>query len=136
MHQYFIATESFDHIVDCFCPDSRHEDTLKIYENSLIEITEDRKFIMDRWYILIVLNTSWQFYMALEDVENYFKEGKMMTSMDLELKLNYVTYKLDEALAKRDEAAFVHHSKTQKKLCHLKERLHAYLDRASENHLM
>ena len=135
MIQYFIAKEAFTHQIDCFCPDSIHENTLTINKMDIIEITTERSFTFnDDWYVLAIVNNQGHFYIALEDLDQYFYLGMLVTDFDLELKVNYLQFQIDQALEIRDEELFLNHTKKLKEASDLKVKLESYLHTASMNH--
>lgn len=137
MHHYFIAVETFEHIIECFCPDLAHEDFLEIKKEDIIEVTNDRQYMFDNgWYIKVVLNNDWHFHMALEDLEKYFTQGMILSLVDIELKINHLNYVIDQSLGKGDEAAFLQSTKSLKESKQLKLNLESYLNHVSENLFM
>lgn len=118
MHRYFIASKLFEHPIDCFCPDGDHATVLPIEKGDIIELTNNRKFIMDRgWYFLVVVNNHENcFYMAIDDLEYYYSKELIFSMLDIELKLNYSQYKIDQALDEGDKQIFRQFTKQFKDL--------------------
>ncbi|WP_050183612.1 IDEAL domain-containing protein [Domibacillus robiginosus] len=135
MIQYFIAKETFTHQIDCFCPDSRHAAPLTINKMDIMEVTNKESFTFNNeWYVLAIINNHGHFYIALEDLVQYFHLERLVTDFDLELKLNYLQFQIDQALEIRNEESFLKHTKTFKEFSGLKVKLNSYLYNAVMNH--
>jgi len=107
MYRHFIVKETFKHRKECFCPDQAHAHDVTIYEGDIIEIINDRRYIDDKgWYFLISINSLHEFYLSLEELENYYASGVIVSATDIELSLNYFQFKIDEALDMGDEERF------------------------------
>jgi hypothetical protein len=128
MFRHFIARKSFEHQIECFCPDRHHAGLVTIHKGDLIELTNERQFIPDKgWYFLIGMNEEGHFYMALEDLENYYDSGQLISLVDLELKENYCKYKVNVALDSGDEATFMAFTSELKDTRQLKEKINKHL---------
>lgn len=124
----YIAVKTFDHQVDCFCPDEDHSEVVTIQKGDIIEITPDRKYtVINGWYALVILNESFSFYIAVEDLEWYFVKEQIITMLDVDLKLNYYQYKINQALDEGDEETFMNFTERMNDSNELKERLVMYL---------
>lgn len=135
MIQYFIATETFTHQIECFCPGSIHATTLTINKMDIIEVINQQSFAFNNgWYVLAILNSHGHFYIALEDLDQYFHLGRLVTEFDLGLKLNYLRFQIDQALEVRDEELFLTHTKQLKESSDLKLRLESFLNYTVINH--
>ncbi|MFE8697690.1 IDEAL domain-containing protein [Cytobacillus sp. FJAT-53684] len=135
MIQYFIATETFTHQIECFCPGSIHATTITINKMDIIEVINQQSFAFNNgWYVLAILNSHGHFYIALEDLDQYFHLGKLVTEFDLGLKLNYLRFQIDQALEVRDEELFLTHTKQLKESSDLKLRLEGFLNNTVINH--
>lgn len=135
MIQYFIATETFTHQIECFCPGSIHATTITINKMDIIEVINQQSFAFNNgWYVLAILNSHGHFYIALEDLDQYFHLGRLVTEFDLGLKLNYLRFQIDQALEVRDEELFLTHTKQLKKSTDLKLRLEGFLNNTVINH--
>jgi hypothetical protein len=128
MVQHFIVVKTFGHQIDCFCPGSDHADYLTINKSDIIEVTNDRKFtIGNGWYFLVVINSQCFFYMALEDLDKYFMKGKLLSILDIELKINNLQFHVDKALDIGDEVTFLNYTKKLKESNDLRVKLEEYL---------
>ncbi|WHY67743.1 IDEAL domain-containing protein [Neobacillus sp. SuZ13] len=135
MIQYFIAKETFTHQTDCFFPGSIHATTLTINKMDIIEVPNEQSFTFNNsWYVLATINNQGHFYIALEDLDHYFYQGKLVTDFDLELNLNYLQFQIDLALEKRDEELFLNHTKKLIESSDLKVKLKNYLNNSVMNH--
>jgi len=129
MIQYFIAKETFTHHIDCFCPGSIHETTITINKMDIIQITNEQSFTFNNgWYILAIINNQGHFYIALEDLDHYFSLGMLVTDLDLELKLNYLQFQIDQALETRDRELFLTHTRELKESSDLMVKLESYVN--------
>ncbi|MGM0901062.1 MAG: hypothetical protein ACQEXB_08160 [Bacillota bacterium] len=128
MFRHFIARKSFEHEIECFCPDRHHAGLIAIHRGDIIELTNERQFIPDRgWYFLINMNNERHFYMALKDLDNYYDSGELVSLIDLELKENYCKYKINAALDTGDEDTFIVFTCELKESRHLKEHIKNHL---------
>ncbi|HZH58243.1 MAG TPA: hypothetical protein VEY70_01410 [Metabacillus sp.] len=137
MHHYFIVNDQFEHFVECFCPDGEHEDVLTIKRGDFLEVTNERTYVLDQgWYNRVCLNSDKQFYMALEDLENYFIKGRIFSLMDLELHINHLKYQVDQSLGLGDEDFFLEATNRLKKSNELKLMLTEHLNKITESQLI
>ncbi|MCP3738161.1 IDEAL domain-containing protein [Rossellomorea sp. BNER] len=135
MDKHFIAVESFEHQIDCFCPGGIHAELLRINKEDIIEVTKDCNFVMDKgWYVWVVINDHCSFYMALEDLEKYMMKGLLISRLDLDLKINYLQFLIDQALDKGDEVSFLKYSTILKDSSEFKAGLENYYREVIENH--
>lgn len=134
MSRYFIAEIMFEHQIDCFCPDAGHADVVTISKGDIMEVTNERRYIDDfGWYFLIFINKSRDFFIAIEDLEHYFKCGYILSLVDLDLKVNYLQFKIDQTLEKGDEESFLQHTKKLTEANKNKSKLEIYVQRSKEN---
>ncbi|WP_391559629.1 hypothetical protein, partial [Robertmurraya sp.] len=124
----YIAVKTFDHQVDCFCPDADHSEVVTIHRGDIIEITPERKYtVINGWYALVIINQSFSFYMAVEDIEWYFTKEQMISMLDVDLKINYFQYKINQALDEGDEISFMKFTEKMNDSNEMKEKLQMYL---------
>lgn len=124
----YIAVKTFDHQVDCFCPDADHSEVVTIHRGDIIEITPERKYtVINGWYALVIINQNFSFYMAVEDIEWYFTKEQMISMLDVDLKVNYFQYKINKALDEGDEISFMNFTEKMNDSNEMKEKLHMYL---------
>ncbi|MBT2686613.1 hypothetical protein J7I93_00285 [Bacillus sp. ISL-47] len=128
MNEHYIAINTFQHDIDCFCPDAYHAFSITIPKGNLIEVTPERKFTMAKgWYVFVVINEQHAFYMAIEDLEQYIKNENILSSMDLDLKINFLQFKIDQDLERGDESSFAIHTNLLNELRKLKVELANHL---------
>lgn len=114
-----IVRESFDHHIDCFCPSQDHYEVFHFKRGDLVEVTEESKYMMEMgWYFLLRINNQDSYYISIHDIESYYEDKKLSSILDLELEINHLEYKVDQALILNEEEQF-HISVT--KLIPLKE---------------
>jgi hypothetical protein len=124
----YIAVKTFDHQVDCFCPDADHSEVVTIQRGDIIEITPERKYtVINGWYALVIINQSFSFYMAVEDIEWYFTKEQLISMLDVDLQLNYYQYKINQALDEADEISFMNFTEKMNDSNEMKEKLQMYL---------
>jgi hypothetical protein len=127
MFRHFVAIKTFDHQIDCFCPDDIQAKVLSIRKGDIIEITNERTFMTEKgWYFLIRVNKQDDFHIALEDLEQYYLNEKLLSLIDVELMLNYFQFKIDQALDTGDEELFLNFTKKLKESSELKMKLERY----------
>ncbi|MCQ6276243.1 IDEAL domain-containing protein [Bacillus sp. V3B] len=124
MFRHFIAIKTFEHQMDCFCSDGTHAEVLTIHKEDIIEIINERKFMIEKgWYFLIRMNNQYNFHIALEDLERYYLNERLLSLIDIELALNYLQFKVDQALDTGDEELFLNFTKKLKESRDLKMKL-------------
>ncbi len=124
----YIAVKTFDHQVDCFCPDADHSEVVTIQRGDIIEITPERKYtVINGWYALVIINQSFSFYMAVEDIEWYFTKEQLISMLDVDLQINYYQYKINQALDEADEISFMNYTERMNDSNEMKEKLQMYL---------
>lgn len=128
MFGHYFAVKTFEHQIDCFCPDGNHAEYLTINKGDIIEVMNERKFTMaNGWYFLVMINERCIFFMALEDLEEYFMKEQLLSMFDIDLKINHLQFKINQALDTGDEASFMNFTKKLKESNHLKVKLDNYL---------
>ncbi|MBS4207105.1 IDEAL domain-containing protein [Bacillus sp. FJAT-50079] len=128
MIQHFIAKETFTHQIECFCPGNIHSTSLTINKMDILEVREQSFTFNNGWYVQAIINNHGCFYIALEDLDQYFYQGKLMSVFDLELDLNYLQLQIDKALVKRDEELFLKSTKQLKEATALKMQIENFLN--------
>ncbi|MGI8383964.1 hypothetical protein [Robertmurraya sp. P23] len=124
----YIAVNTFDHQVDCFCPDADHSEVVTIHRGDIIEITPERKYtVINGWYALVIINQNFSFYMAVEDIEWYFSKEQIISMLDVDLQINYYQYKINQALDEGDEISFMNFTEKTNDSNEMKEKLQMYL---------
>ncbi|MBZ5749513.1 MULTISPECIES: hypothetical protein [Metabacillus] len=128
MFRHFIALKTFVHQIDCFCPDGEHADYITINKGDVIEVTKERNFTEGSgWYFLIGINDQCFFYIAIEEMEQYVAKERVISIVDINLKMNYLQFKINQSLDSLDEASFVNYTNQLNEVSDLKETLDQYL---------
>lgn len=107
MHEHFIILENFLHQVGCYCPGQSHQYVLEFQPGDVWLISDEPKYVdCLGWFLLIEVNNEYSFYMHVEDIEELYNNGNICSIMDLELKINYLSFKVNEALDTHDRESF------------------------------
>ncbi|MEI5908931.1 hypothetical protein WAK64_17930 [Bacillus spongiae] len=105
------------HKIDCFRSMDPIPLTLQLKMGDEVRICDERKFVENAgWYVLIEINEVHSYFINIEDLESMYLQGFMCSFDDLELKINYVQYKINESLEKNDKVDFFTYSDQLKKL--------------------
>lgn len=125
---HYIAIKTFEHQIACFCPGADHAEHITINKGDIIEVTAERKFTMAYGcFFLIDINERYVFYMAFEDLKQYFMKELLLSTLDITLKINYLQYKINQALDLGDEASFMNFTKELKENREFNVKLEKYL---------
>ncbi|WP_169891024.1 IDEAL domain-containing protein [Litchfieldia alkalitelluris] len=93
-------------------------------------MTNDRKYtIYQEWYFLIVINEQWTFYIAVEDLNQYYREEQILSILDIELKINHIQYQINEALDRNNKEKFLSYSTKLNEFKQLKMGHDKYINR-------
>jgi len=93
--------------VECPCTKCEGMKKIEVKKGTILTITPDRKYVDNLgWYVLIDFDDKFQVYINIHDFEKYYFENMFCSFIDLDLKLNYLEYKLNESLDERNEEAF------------------------------
>ncbi|WP_243292111.1 IDEAL domain-containing protein [Bacillus sp. FJAT-47783] len=107
MFQQFVVINEFTHVLDCYCPYCQELNHFEFQKGDIIELTEEQKFLPEMGtYILVQVNKEYRFFIALEDLDYYYKKENICSTGDLQLKENYLRFKIDEALDCGDKESF------------------------------
>ncbi|UOQ42886.1 hypothetical protein MUN89_13035 [Halobacillus salinarum] len=107
MDSTFIATQEFNHPVDCFCASQKHANTIYFQIGDQIFISEGTKFVESLgWYVRVVVNQSYQFFIHADDLEALLETEKIKSAFDVSLETNFYEYKINQALDEKDENGF------------------------------
>lgn len=110
--------------VECPCTKCEGLKKIEVKKGTILTITPERKFVDSLgWYVLIDVDEKFQVYINIHDFEKYYFENIFCSFIDLDLKLNYLEYKLDESLDERNEEAFHILSNELSDLNELKEKV-------------
>ncbi|MGM0879036.1 MAG: hypothetical protein ACQEWV_31420 [Bacillota bacterium] len=137
MNQHFIAIKTFEHQIECFCPDGDHSGEIIIKNGDIFEVSKERKYVIDHgWYCWVIINNYYSFYMSLDALDQYFKKEYILSRLDIELKINYLNFRINLSLDEGDEISFKYHTKYLKGLSGLKMKLDNYINYIEENQLI
>ncbi len=135
MYQDFIAVQAFTHKVDCFCPGSIHSEVLRIEQADIIRVTNERKYVANNgWYMMVEVDNQYNFYIALTDLERYYKTGQILLKDDIEFNINYLNAQVDRSLDNKDEAMFKLFSTQLIEVSRLKVKLEKNLEAGALNY--
>lgn len=125
MNKHFIALESFQHQVSCCCPGQKHQHIIDFDQGDVWIITNGRKYIdCLGWHSLIDFNNEFQFFMHVEDIEKLYSKGSICSILDLNLRINHLSFKVNEALDAHDRESFVFFADELKNLREIKSKMH------------
>lgn len=128
----YISTKEFAHNIDCFCPDTTHEMVMTINKGDIIEVLGERTFTMTNgWYFLVKVNNQEMFYMAIEDLEYYVMKERLISLLDLALKMNYSQFKINQSLEVGDKSLFMTSTNNLKELSNLKLKMEEYVSQVA-----
>ncbi|MGO4889292.1 hypothetical protein ACJ2A9_16205 [Anaerobacillus sp. MEB173] len=114
---YIVVKKAFEHKVDCFHSGQQYRDVFRFNRGDVIEITQERKYIAELgWYFRVNINNIVSYFMSISAIENYYRENKVCSLLDLELEVNYWDFQVDTALEKREENLFQTGAKQLKKV--------------------
>lgn len=128
-----VSGEKFEHQIDCFYNDASHTSVLTINRGDIIEVTNERKYTKDNgWYALVKHNNQCMFYIAFKDLERYMKKDWLLTILDIDLKINYLGFKINQSLETGDKASFIHFTSQLKEINDLKGIMEQYVSNEYE----
>jgi hypothetical protein len=128
MNQHYIAVKTFQYPIECFCSSSDHTYYLTIHGGDIVEVTDERKYMMaNGWYSLVKINERSIFYIALYDLEDFFRKEQLLAMIDIDLQINYLQFKINQAFDTGDEASFIDISKKLNESSELKLKLERHL---------
>jgi len=118
MQSNYVVLKSFQYLIECTCPSPDHTFMLEFHKGDTFIITEEKKYVDSLGWLVLVLIKDYSVYMYIDELEEFVAEKKICSIMDLELKINYLQYKVNETLDSMDEGNF---SLYAKELVELKE---------------
>ncbi|MEQ6378297.1 hypothetical protein RZN25_15905 [Bacillaceae bacterium S4-13-56] len=130
MRQHFVVANTFKHRMNCFCHEKKHDCFFTLKEGDVIEVTNDRKFtIGNGWYHLTFINGQFPFYMRPDELDQYNSDGQLLSLLDIELKLNYLHFHINQSLDKKEKMSFLEDTTERNQLIDLKEKLATFIGR-------
>ncbi|MFP7733337.1 IDEAL domain-containing protein [Priestia aryabhattai] len=125
MDAHFIIMKPFCHEVGCCCPEQQHQHMINFHQGDVWTITDNRKYVdCLGWHYLIDINNEFQFFMHVEDIEELQSKGSICSIWDLDLKINYLNFKIDEALEAHDRESFLSLSNELHRAQQVKSKMH------------
>jgi len=107
MQSSFVVKRSFQHEVGCFCTGEQHTNIIQLQKGDRFELTSERKYVEHLgWYFQIIVNESYHVYILLSDLQRIYEHNLISSLLDLELEINYYTYKVDHALENKEKETF------------------------------
>lgn len=108
MDTHFIIMKPFCHEVGCCCPEQQHQHMINFRQGDIWTITNNRKYVDGLgWYCLIDINNEFQFFIYVDDIQELHAKGSIYSIWDLDLKINYLNFKINKALDTHDREAFL-----------------------------
>ncbi|AOH54407.1 hypothetical protein ABE28_008580 [Peribacillus muralis] len=108
MDKNHVILELFQHQVTCCCPGEKHQHMIEFFPGDVWTITDERKYVdCLGWHFLIVVNEEYQFFMQVGEIEELYSEGTICSILDLDLRINHLGYKINEALDAHDRESFL-----------------------------
>ncbi|MGP7815657.1 hypothetical protein [Niallia sp. 01092] len=118
MKNNYIVAKSFQYIIECTCPSPDHSFMIDLHKGDIITVTDEQKYVDTLGWLVLVLIKDHRIYMYSQELEEFVKEEKIYSVMDLELRINYLQFKVNETLDSMDKNNF---SLYAKELIQLKE---------------
>jgi hypothetical protein len=108
MDKQFVIMKPFCHEVGCCCPEQQHQHMINFRQGDIWTITNNRKYVDGLgWYCLIDINNEFQFFIYVDDIQELHVKGSICSIWDLDLKINHLNFKINEALDTHDREVFL-----------------------------
>lgn len=121
MNSSFVTLKPFEYELNCKCPE-RHP--IHFSAGDILTIEEEKRYVDGLgWYVLITINDEYNIFMFSDDIEHLYMKGTICAISDLDLRINYLRFKVNEALDTRDKDAFLLFSSELGKVMNLREGL-------------
>jgi hypothetical protein len=125
---HYIAASEFEHPIHCLCPGGGHTGLLSLQQGDIIEVINERKYTIAKgWHSLIHINKHWFVYISERDLEECCTKKQLLNSLDIDLELNYLHFKINEALDTGNKTDFHALTRQLKEMAGLKESIENYL---------
>jgi hypothetical protein len=106
----FVVLKDYLYQPNCYCLNGQLQEMV-IKRGYTLTITPEKKYIENiGWYFLIDIHSKYQVYISIYDFEKFYKQELICSFFDLDLELNYLEYKVNQALDAKDQTAFNHYS--------------------------
>lgn len=91
--------------------------TIRFDKGDRLHIVQNPYAVANRgWYVLVRKNEEGAFPMSAQFVQDLYDRRAVSTKMDIQLALNYHTYKINQALEWKDEESFRTHARLHARL--------------------
>jgi hypothetical protein len=94
----FIVLTPFQYMIECTCPRPEHTFILDLHKGDIITVTEEKKYVDSLGWLLLVMINDYSFFMFVDEIEEFIANKKITSLLDLELRMNYLDYKVNESL--------------------------------------
>ena len=98
MKNDFIVLAPFQYMIECTCPRPEHSFILDLHKGDIITVTEERKYVDSLGWLLLVMIKDYSFFMFVDEIEEFISSKKITSLLDMELRMNYLEYKVNESL--------------------------------------
>ncbi len=85
-------------MIECTCPRPEHTFILDLHKGDIITVTEEKKYVDSLGWLLLVMINDYSFFMFVDEIEEFIANKKITSLLDLELRMNYLDYKVNESL--------------------------------------
>ena len=116
MIERFVVMHTFDIQIDCFCMGSIHADRVTLHKGDRLEMMNERQFTFNGWYVLVGINNQHFCFLSVNELESYVVKEKILSLFELSIKINYLQYKINEALDWMDVTAFMENTRVLNEL--------------------
>lgn len=106
MKNDFIVLTPFQYMIECTCPRPEHTFILDLHKGDIITITEERKYVDSLGWMLLVMINDTSFYMFTDEIEEFIEQKKISSLLDIEWRMIYLEYKVNESLDKLNKEEF------------------------------
>ncbi|WP_312094478.1 hypothetical protein [Niallia sp.] len=106
MNNDFIVLTPFQYMIECTCPRPEHTFILDLHKGDIIAVTEERKYVDSLGWLILVMIKDYSFYMFVDEIEEFVANKKITALLDMELRMNYLEYKVNESLDGLNKADF------------------------------
>jgi hypothetical protein len=98
MKNDFIVLAPFQYMIECTCPRPEHSFILDLHKGDIITVTEERKYVDSLGWLFLVMIKDYSFFMFVDEIEEFISSKKITSLLDMELRMNYLEYKVNESL--------------------------------------
>ncbi|MDE5053241.1 hypothetical protein [Niallia taxi] len=111
MQNQFLVVKPFQYMVECTCPRPDHTFFLDLHKGDIITVTEEKKYVDSLGWLMLVMINDYSVYMFVQELEDFIDEEKIVSVLDMELKRNYLQFKVNESLDILDKEGFEQYAK-------------------------